>query len=223
MRSTIINREAYLGSKEEKEIYELDEIDINKYRLLGRATGISMGHCVLIGSNHKKDFWHRVYGYQIVQNDKTEKALLEMARKIKPKTASYITVEFYERFADTKHMFIPRRLEIAARPELNNFPLNILFGTACLTDNNKQTFETSEYVPDLETFIAEGDEQKMRYYNSLDSTRCHWAEIVYNTKDHSYVGTKYRGDKNAGMAFGNAWDGFFVHFTMLGVGTGVDV
>lgn len=222
MRSTTISREAYLGSKEEKEIFELEEIDGNKYRLLGRATGINMDHCVIIGSNHKKDFWHRVYGFQIMQNEKTERALLEAARKIKPETESYVTVQFYERLAEEKYMFIPKRLEIADRPELSNFPFNILFGTACLTDDNRQIFETSEYVPDLTTFTEEGDEQKLRYYNSLDNSHSHWAEIVYNTKDQSYAGTKYRGAKHAGMAFGNAWDPFFVHFTMLGVGVNID-
>lgn len=100
MRTVIINRDEYCGSKEKKEIYELGEIDGNKHRLLGRATGLNMNHCVLLGSEHKQDFWHRVYGYRIVENEKMQKALLGAMRNIKPETKSYMTLQFYERFSD---------------------------------------------------------------------------------------------------------------------------
>ena len=149
--------------------------------------------------------------------------LLEAMKKIKPETESYITVAFYERFADRKVMFVPHRLEIPDRPELNNFPFNIVFGTVTLSDDNTQRQETSVYEPDFSTFTHEGTEQKMKYYNSQDLERHFWAEIVYNTNDQSYVGTKYCGDKYSGMAFGKNWDIFFVHFTALGVTNDVDV
>lgn len=217
MNTININRIIDDGSKEEKEIYELTEEDTHKYRLLGQSTGINMDHCVILGSNHKDDFWHRVYGYKIVQNEEMEKMMLEAMKKIKPETESYITVAFYERYADRKVMFVPHRLEIPDRPELNNFPFNIAFGTVTLDDNNTERQETSLYEPDLSTFTQEGAEQKMKYYNNLNLERHFWAEIVYNISDQSYVGTKYRGDKSAGMAFGKSWDMFFVHFTLLGV------
>jgi len=59
----------------------------------------------------------------------------------------------------------------------------------------------------------------MKYYNNQNLERRFWAEIVYNTKKQSYVGTKYCDDKYAGMAMGMNWDMFFVHFTALGVGS----
>ena len=211
------------GGKEEKEIYELAEEDKHKYRLLGQSIGINMVHCVQLGADHKDDFWHRVYGYSIIRDGKEAKMMTEAMREIKPETEPYITVAFYERFADRKIMFVPKRLEIPDRPELNNFPFNIAFGTVTLADDNTERQETSVYEPDFTTFTQEGVEQKMKYYNNLNLERHFWAEIVYNTNDQSYVGTKYCGDKYAGMAFGKNWDMFFVHFTALGVTNGVDV
>jgi hypothetical protein len=221
MNSVIIKRTTDDGIKEEKEIYEL-EADSSKYCLLGRATGMNMDHCVILGSKHKDDFWHRVYGYRIVQDDNMAKILLEVMKSIKPETQSYITVCFYERLAKRKVMFVPHRLEISDRPELNNFPLNILFGTVTLTDKNEERQEYSLYEPDLSTFKEEGNEQRMRYYNNLNPERRFWAEIVYNTSKKSYVGTKYCGDKIVGMASGTSWDMFFVHLTLLGAGMDLD-
>ncbi len=220
MNSAIINRITDEGSKEEKEIYELTNIDNFKYRLMGQSTGINMDHCVILGSNQTNNFWHRVYGYRIIQNEEREKVLLEAMRKIDPDVKSYITICFYERFAEQRFMFVPQRLEIPNRPELNNFPLNILFSTLCVADNGTQGMETSTYVPDISTFIEEGEEQKMRYYNCLNKE--FWVEIAYNTSDQSYVGTKYNRDKSIGMASGPKWDMFFVHLTMMGVASGQD-
>ena len=223
MGSVIIHRIAKDGGREEKEIYELAEEDKNKCCLLGQATGINMDHCVILGSKYKDDFWHRVYGYRIVENEKMEKMMLEAEKKMRPEVTSYITVAFYERLADRRVMFVPSRLEIPDRPELNNFPFNIAFGTVTLADDNTERQETSVYEPDFTTFTQEGVEQKMKYYNNLNLERHFWAEIVYNTNDQSYVGTKYCGDKYAGMAFGKNWDMFSVHFTALGVTNDVGV
>lgn len=97
MTSTIINREVYLGSKEEKEITELEDIDAHVYKLLGRATGISIDHCVILGMNHEKNFWHRVCAYKRIQDRGSEAKLFEVMKKIKPETEPYMTIEFYER------------------------------------------------------------------------------------------------------------------------------
>lgn len=223
MSTIIIRRITDNGSKEEKEIYEIAEEDKYKYRLLGKSIGINMTHCVQLGADHKDDFWYRVYGYRIIQDEEMEKMVLEAMKKIKLETESYISVAFYERFADRKIMYVPKHLEILDRPELNNFPFNIAFGTATLDDNNTERHETSLYEPDFSTFTQEGVEQKMKYYNKLDPGRYFWVEIVYNTKKQSYVGTKYRGDQYAGKAFGTEWNAFFVHLTALGVTDGEDM
>lgn len=219
----VINHVTEDGTWEEKNIYELVEKDSSKYFLLGSATGINMDHCVILGSKHKEDFWQRVYGYRIIPNEKMGKMMFESMKKIKPEIVSYITVDFYGRLANRKVMFVPNRLEIPDRPELNNFPFNILFGTVTLADNNTEKEETSVYEPDFSTFTQEGTEQKMKYYNILNLERHFWAEIVYNTNDQSYLGTKYSGDKSIGSASGPGWDGFFMHLSLLGTGSGLDI
>lgn len=100
MSSININRTIDDGNKEEKEIYELIEENKHKYRLLGQSTGINMDHCVILGSKYTKEFWNRVYGYRIIQNEKMEKMMFEMIKKIKPEVKSYMTVCFYERRAE---------------------------------------------------------------------------------------------------------------------------
>lgn len=220
MNSVTINHITKEGIAESKEIYELLEIDNSKYRLMGQSLGINMNHCVMLGAKHALDFWHRVYAYKIVQNKEQEQIILEAMRKIKPEVKSYITVCFYERFSKKRFMYVPHRLEIPDRPELNNFPFNIVFSTICIADNDKETIETSTYNPELETFVEEGIEQKMRYYNNLDDTKRFCIEITYNTSNKSYVGIKYNKDKNIGMAEGSRWDMFFVHLTALGVASG---
>lgn len=220
MKSVIINRITGNGNTETKEIYELPEIDNFKYRLMGQSMGINMDHCVTLGTSHAVDFWHRVYGYKIVQNDEKTIMMQETMRKTKPEIEKYISVCFYERFAEQRFMFVPHRLEIPDRPELNNFPFNILFGTICIADNNRQRQETSTYLPDLATFKEEDEGQKMRYYNSLNKE--YWVEIVYNKSSQSYVGTKYYRDESIWIASGPKWDVFFTHLTMSGVASGQD-
>jgi hypothetical protein len=181
MKKIIISR-TNLGKTEEKEIYELEVIDSFKYRLLGQAVGISIGHCVQMGLKNKENFWNRVYGYKIIKNEELESKLLDAMRTVKSDVKEYITVSFYERLSDQKLMFVPKRLEIPEHPELYNFPYNIMFGTVVLFDDSTQNVETSVYNPDLSTFREEGDEQKMKYFNRINRSRKYWIEIVYNTK-----------------------------------------
>jgi len=221
MKKIVISR-TNLGKKEEKEIFELEEIDLSKYRLLGQSIGISIGHCVQMGLKNKENFWDRVYGYKIIKNEKMDKIFLEAMSKVKSEVKEYITVKFYERLADQKFMYIPKRLKIKERPELKNFPLNIMFSTVFLTDEGKQTLESSLYNPDLSTYKQEENVQKMKYFNSLDKNSKFWIEIVYNTVKESWKGTKYYGEKTLGMAMGSEWKMFFMHLTALGVSGGVD-
>lgn len=222
MKSVTINHINEDGIAEAKEIYELLDTDNFKYRLIGGSMGINMDHCVILGIKHAVNFWHRVYAYKIIQNKEKENMILEAMRKIKPEVKSYITVSFYERYSKNKFMFVPQRLEIPDRQELNNFPFNIVFSTTCVADNDKESTETSVYIPDITTFFVEGFEQKMRYYNNLDNTKRFCIEITYKTDNQSYVGIKYNRDKNIGMAVGPKWDIFFAHLTALGVASGLD-
>jgi len=221
MKNIIISR-TKLGKKEEKEIFELEEINPSKYRLLGQSMGISINHCVLLGMKHCNNFWHRVNFFQIIQNEEQEKLLLEQQRKFDPNLDKYITVKFFEQLSDQTTMFIPKRLEIKERPELINFPLNIMFSTTTLSDYNTQHKETSIYNPDLSTYKQEGTKQKMKYFNRLNIEREFWIEITYNTVKESWKGTKYYGEETLGIAMGSEWKMFFMHLTTLGVLGGVE-
>ena len=221
MKAVTIQRTAENGA-EEKEIYLLEDIDSSKYRLLGKATGVNMSHCVLLGMKHNKNFWHGVYGFQIIKNEELEKVLGEAMKEFNPNVEPYITVCFYERLAEQQIMNIPKRLNILERPELNNFPLNIMFSTVCLTDEDEQTIESSVYDPDLSTYEQNEDEQYMKYYNNLSDDRRYLVEITYDTANKTWRGTKYFGDKVMGIAIGSKWDVFFTHLTSLGVKTDIN-
>ena len=99
MKKVTISR-INLGKKEQKQIYQIEKTDNFKHRLLGQSIGININHCALLGIKHSNNFWHRVYGYQIIQNEKQEKLLLEQQRKIDPNVKKYITIAFYEQLSD---------------------------------------------------------------------------------------------------------------------------
>ena len=213
-----INKE---GRVEEKEIYEIEKVENSKHRLLGQSIGIDINHCALLGMKHCDNFWHRVRFFQIIQNEKQEKLLLEQQRKFDPDLEKYITIKFFEQLSDQTTMYIPKRLEIKERPELINFPLNIMFSTITLSDNNTQQIQTSIYNPDLSTFKQEEIKQKMKYFNSLNIEREFWIELTYDTSKKSWSGTKYYKEEILGIADGPTWDSFFIHLTAMGVESGV--
>lgn len=216
MKKITISR-TNLGKTEEKEIYELEKTSFLEYSLLGQGIGINIDHCVQMGIKNVNNFWHRVYGYQIIKNEPQEKEILEAMRTVKPEVKKYITVKFYERLAPQKFMFIPKRFNIPEYPKLINFPLNIMFQTNTLTDDGNQIINSVTYNPDLSTFRERGNIQRMKYYNSLSSDRKFWVEIEYDTKRESWSGKKYCENEAVGMADAPDWNKFFVHLTMLGV------
>lgn len=211
------------GSTESKEIYEIEEKEIGNYRLLGEAVGINMDHCVALGLRHKEGFWQRVYGYRIIKNEAKTKMFFEAMEKINPEAEQYVTACFYERFSDDKLMYVPKRLEIPGRPELNNFPLNLLFSTITIGDEDTKFIETCEYAPDTTSFKETGELHKMTYYNVLDNSHKFWVEIIYNARNCYYTGSKYCRGKLIGTADGNNWRNFFMHLSLLGVGSDLDI
>ena len=209
------------GRVEEKEIYEIEEVDNSKHRILGQSIGININHCALLGMKHCDNFWHRVRFFQKIPNEEKEKQLLEIVRKTNPDVKEYITIKFYEQLSNNTTMYIPKRLKIKERPELINFPLNIMFSTITLSDNNTQQIQTSIYNPDLSTFKQEEIKQKMKYFNSLNIEREFWIELTYDTSKKSWSGTKYYKEEILGIADGPTWDSFFIHLTAMGVESGV--
>jgi hypothetical protein len=113
--------------------------------------------------------------------------------------------------------FIPKRLEIKERPELNIFPFNVLFGRNKSKDG-KMIMASALYEPDIMSFKKAGNEWSMNYHNVYGGNS--WLSIVYDEVKNSYVGTKFINGESSGMAFGGQWDMFFIHFTMLSVAKG---
>lgn len=113
--------------------------------------------------------------------------------------------------------FVPHRLEVADRPELNNLPFNVLFSSFTARDG-VLLMGSALYEPDFSSFECGGEEYSMKYYNKHGGD-C-WLRVVYNEKKKNWVGEKFVNGKTAGMAFGAKWDMFFVHFTMLGLVNG---
>ena len=78
------------GDKIDKIICELEGEDVGKFKFLGKAIGLNIGHCLHLGLTHKENFWGRVIAYRIFQNEET---------KIWSKATGkeYIAVEFFEK------------------------------------------------------------------------------------------------------------------------------
>ena len=217
MKNFFIIKQKTADGIKEKKIYEIDSSKTRDYFLLGRALGINMEHCLLLGVKHKENFFGRVSAYRIIEDSETKK-ISAIIKKTTVKDTPYISVCFYEKL-DKSHqfMFIPKRLEIEGKPELNNFPLNVMFMSICKADDNHQTELTTIYLPDFATYQENNKEQKMKYFNSLDKSRKFWLEIIYSKEKESYIGNKFCGKKFAGSAYGKEWNMFFVHLTSLGI------
>lgn len=117
---------------------------------------------------------------------------------------------------DTSVMFIPKRLEIHGLPKLNNFPINILFGSVNQSNEIIDPIGTNEYIPDISSFTEKAKVQKLKYVDKSDKTEKHWAEIAFDTSNGSYTGHKYIGRDQVGSAIGKDWNTFFIHFSALG-------
>ncbi len=111
--------------------------------------------------------------------------------------------------------FVPHRLEIEERPELNNFSFNILF-MKFKNENGKTISGSAVYEPDLTTFNDINGKQSMLYKNSYGGSGR--VKIAYS--DGKWSGTKFINGKRTGSADGPEWHGFFIHLTMLGLSNG---
>ncbi len=111
--------------------------------------------------------------------------------------------------------FVPHRLEIKERPELNNFSFNILF-MKWKVELGKTISGSALYKPDLATFKDKNGKQSMLYKNSYGGTGR--VKIMYS--NGKWSGDKFVNGKRVGSANGPEWHGFFIHLTMLGLSNG---
>lgn len=119
------------------------------------------------------------------------------------------------------YSFIPGRLEVGGRPELNNFPRNVLF-MHFKDENGKRISGSALYNPILDSYVGDGGSFSMEYYNSYGGN--HRLIIKYNDLNY-YHAEKYVNGKMVGAARGKIlddvdWKTFFIHFTMLGLANG---
>jgi hypothetical protein len=113
--------------------------------------------------------------------------------------------------------FIPRNLKIEGKSEFNVFPLNVLFASFTIKDNLR-FMGSALYEPNLLSYKRDGDKWEMNYHNVYGGDG--WLLITYDEAKMSYSGEKFVGGESVGMAFGTKWDGFFIHFTALGLAKG---
>ncbi len=114
--------------------------------------------------------------------------------------------------------FVPHRLEMEERLELNIFPFNVLFAQHG-TKDGKRVYGSAVYEPDIQSYRSEGELRSMRYLNGYGGNSM--LIISYDTKKAEYHGEKFVNGKSVGMAYGgNNWNLFFAHFTALGLANG---
>jgi hypothetical protein len=109
--------------------------------------------------------------------------------------------------------FVPKRLEIEGRPDLNPFPLNMLFA-AFKNERGKKIAYSALYQPDLATFKKEKGILSMKYDNFYGES---WVIIEYVDSVRSYIGTKYVDGQAVRNAVGVDFIMFFAHFTAQGL------
>ncbi|MCX6789177.1 MAG: hypothetical protein NTZ42_01015, partial [Candidatus Gribaldobacteria bacterium] len=113
------------------------------------------------------------------------------------------------------YAFVPHRLEIASKPEWNNFPFNVVFMSFKIKDG-KQISGTALYEPDFDTYQKDGCLNSMRYHNAYGGD-CHLI-ITYDEEKKKYHGEKFVNGELVVSADGaDNWRMFFVHLTLLGV------
>jgi hypothetical protein len=115
----------------------------------------------------------------------------------------------------THYMFIPKRLEIAERPEMSRFPANVLFLSFRNTDGRLQA-GSALYEPDFDTYHSEQGLCSMRYHNVYGGD-CYLA-VTYHERNGQYRGEKFVNGKRVSVTVStDNWRSFFTHFTMLGL------
>ncbi len=80
-----------------KQWTEIQEKDIDTYKLIGTAGGFSFGFCVYLAQKHGQNFFDRVVDYRIEEHGIGE-MMSEAARKVglPERHQKNITVSFYE-------------------------------------------------------------------------------------------------------------------------------
>src|SRR3990172_301978 len=112
--------------------------------------------------------------------------------------------------------FIPHHLDIEDKPELSDFPRNILFATY-YSENGINKIASSLYEPDLVTYLDEGGIKRSLTYRNIYNPDNRIKVTRYEDK---WEGEKFINNKRDLWAFGRTWQQFFVQLTILGLSKG---
>ncbi len=84
-------------SASKNKMAEISDKEISRYKLIGSASGGSLGFCVYIAQRHTPNFFNRVVGYRIDKGGIGE--MMSNAAKragLPEEKQKYITASFYE-------------------------------------------------------------------------------------------------------------------------------
>lgn len=110
---------------------------------------------------------------------------------------------------------IPKRLEVENRPELKEFPLNILFGQL-KTEGNYPVIASALYEPELTSYQAKENGEILVYNNTISAI----AIVTITRRKDGWTGTKSVNGEEAFVTMGSTWEAFFTHLTMMGLHRG---
>ncbi len=112
---------------------------------------------------------------------------------------------------------IPNPLKIKDRPDLNKFPVKVLFMDIILEDGIYY-YRWTIYTPLINTHSQKGDAQSMTYQNKYQPR---WRlKITVSKNSPRYRARKYRGRKLVLYAVGATWRAFFFNLTRRGLQDG---
>lgn len=115
------------------------------------------------------------------------------------------------------YTYIPTRLNIPKRPELRNFPVNVLFMSFGKSHGAART-GSAVYVPDLDTYEVQDAVAALKYINLQNPKD--YIIITYDRTSKVYWGRKFIGGKLHTTSYGTDWEAFFAHLCLEGITDG---
>lgn len=114
-----------------------------------------------------------------------------------------------------RYGFIPSKLEVEGRPELSDFPFNILF-MSFLAVKGVDMSATALYEPDTKTYLEDAEKRSVVYKNKYGPEN----EVVVTRYGDRWEGAKTIDGKVVLLAYGKTWKQFFVQLTIVGLSKG---
>lgn len=112
-----------------------------------------------------------------------------------------------------KFLIMPKHLELTERPELNDFPANILFAET-FDDPRKLEIRGALYEPDLATYEVKNGQKQMLYRNAHGGD----SQVrVFREPDGGYTGVRIIQGADKSFTMGATWKDFFLHLTLAGI------